>query len=215
MTNSSQTAPRSKNAVKSSEDPLKGPESGFYVRFGMVAEAKVDVDSERLAIEVVKAVAKRDLKKLLLMIDADVLKFQVVGSGALGLAQTVDVRAKEGTTQNKLCLKRATALNPPANVEDEKIKKLIEWFGEESNVHWAKAEHVEWANRYTEWFKNRGFLTKKQYRSFEGTKAKVQYRNRTYGRRQAEKIWQMYRDDGEQIKAAEYYKKHLKKYDKT
>lgn len=209
----SQATQGPKSDLKSEETALKGSKSGFYVQFGVIAETEIDVASEKLAIEVVEALAKNDFKTLMLMNNAKCLKFEVCGSGALGLAQVADVRAKAGSTVNKVSLKKATSLNPPANVKDGEIVRLIKWFDVEDNMRWATPEHIQWVDRYRKWYVDNGYLTKGQMKGLKGTKQRIKYRDKSHGRSTLVKVWNELVDAGESEKAKEFYKKHLQKYD--
>jgi hypothetical protein len=209
----SQATQGPKSDLKSEETALKRPESGFYVEFGVIARATVDADSEKAAIEYIEAVARNDYVRLLNFKSTELQKFEVCGSGALCLAQTVDVRLKEGSTVNKVALKKATSLNPPADVKDAEIKKLIEWFDVDGNMRWASPEHVQWVDKYRQWFKGNGYLTKGQLKGLKGTKQRIKYRDKSHGRSILAKVWNELVDAGESEKAKEFYEKHLKKYD--
>jgi hypothetical protein len=210
-----QSTLRSKSPPKSAEGPPKGPESGFYVRFGVIAETSIDVDSEKLANEVVEALAKDDFKSLMMMKALRVMKFEVVGSGSLGLSQIADVRLREGSTVNKVSLKKSTALNPPAKVKEGQIEKILTWFDVAENVRWARPEHMQWFERYKKWYVDNGYLTQSQIKGLRGTQAKIKYRDRTHGQETLARTWSAMLEDGDKKKAKVFYKKHLQKYEKT
>jgi len=189
-----------------------GGSGGIVVRWGVVIETKLMGDDEEQAKKVIEILGASDLKALMFADVSNVVKFQVSGSEVLGFSQLVDVSAKAHTTINKVVMKKATKLNPPAKVKPNEIERLLKWLSIEENIVWADGFNHAWIQRLRDWFSDNGHLTDSQLKALRKTKRLIQTATRTTGRAFYEKRYDEYLKDGKKEQAQQLYEKHLKIY---
>ena len=213
--NTTQTGESTTQGQNVPQNGSTGGSGGILVRWGVVVETKLKADDEELAKQAVEILGASDLKAILFADSSKVLKFQVTGCEVLGLSQIVDVSATSRTTINKVVMKKATKLNPPAKVKPNEIERLLKWLSIEENIVWADGFNHAWIQRYKNWFNDNGHLTDSQLKGLRKTKRLVQTATRTTGRTFYEKQYDEYLKDGKKEQAQQLYEKHLKKYVKV
>ena len=209
------TATTPKNGAGRARPPGKGLKSAHSVRFAVAYEVKLKCEDIKTAMITVETLADNDLQAVVDMDCSKAVKYKLIEDDCLGLSQNVDVRLKSGSTVNKVALKKSTALNPPAKISAKALKNLFDWFDVAENMTWATDEHLRWLGGYKKWFADYGCLSEKQLKNLKGTKKRILYRDQTHGKQTYTKVYNEMVDDGKRVQAQVYYKKHLKKYDKT
>jgi len=211
----SKTATTPKNGAGRVRAPEKGLKSPHSVRFAVAYEVELKCEDMKTAVMTVETLLDSDLQTLLNMDGSQVVKYKVMKDDCLTLSQNVDVRLKSGSTVNKVALKKSTSLNPPAKISDKALAKLFDWFDVAENMTWATDENLRWLGGYKQWYANYGCLSEKQLKNLKGTKKRIQCRDQTHGKQTYTKVYNEMIEEGKQVQARAYYKKHLKKYEKS
>jgi len=199
------------DATKPSEVPqegLKRAREPFVLEWGAVFHTEIIASSPEEAESHFRWVANENWELLIDMPSTFRTHFKLMKVKGDLKEMNGDVRAKAGSTQNKIALKKATKLNPPANAL--KAKKVSSWLSVKDNLRWAEDRHKVYAARYTAWYDKNGFLSDKQLKCAENTKRNIQRRTNMKEEELFNKIYREKLEDGHDDDAKNFKDFYLK-----